>query len=87
MDWYCLFTMPTTSISQLKINPSAVVAQADDYPIAIKNRANVTGYIIGKDLFETLVKALEDVIDIKAADEADLNDTIDFEEVAEKLGI
>jgi antitoxin StbD len=75
------------SVSQLKSNPSAVLQDADDYPVAITNRSDISGYVVGKNLFEKLVNALEDLVDIKAAEESDTDDAVDFEDVAADLGI
>ena len=79
--------MTSTSISQLKINPSAVIAQADDYPVAVENRNTVKAYVIGKNLFESMVKFIEDYSDIAAVKKTDLKKGRDFESVAKELGI
>jgi len=55
--------MTTTSISQLKINPSSIIAQASEYPIAVENRNTIQGYIMGKALYEKMVELLEDQVD------------------------
>jgi len=79
--------MTTISISQLKMNPSAVIAQAADYPVAVENRNTVTAYLVGKTLFERLVAYLEDRIDAATVREADFSKAKDFEDVARSLGI
>jgi len=79
--------MTNVSISQLKSNPSTIVDQANDYPIAIKNRSNITGYILGKQLFEAMVKSLENSIDLQEAKSADLDTAVGFEELATQLSI
>ena len=79
--------MNSTSISQLKINPSAVIAQADDYPVAVENRNTVKAYVIGKNLFEKMVKIIENYSDIQAVKNTDFKKGKDFDEVAKELGI
>lgn len=79
--------MTSVSISQLKTAPSRIISDADDYPVAIKNRSKTAGYIVGKDLFETLVAYIEDSIDRKAVEETDYTKGRDFDEIAEELGI
>lgn len=79
--------MTTTTISQLKLNPSAVIAQAADYPVAVENRSKVTAYLIGKQLFERLTAYLEDGLDIAAVAKADFTKGKDFEDVVRDLGI
>lgn len=79
--------MTTTSISQLKMNPSAVIAQATDYPVAVENRNTVTAYIVGKRLFERLMASLEDRLDASAVTKADFSKGKDFKTVARDLGI
>ena len=65
--------MTTTTISQLKMNPSAVIAQAVDYPVAVESRNTVTGYVVGKRLFERLMDYLEDKLDAAALAKADFS--------------
>ncbi|MBI4066101.1 type II toxin-antitoxin system Phd/YefM family antitoxin [Candidatus Gottesmanbacteria bacterium] len=79
--------MNTTTISQLKMNPSAVIAQAADYPVAVANRNTVTAYVVGKQLFERLTAYLEDRLDGAAVASADFSKGKDFEKVARDLGI
>jgi len=79
--------MDITSISQLKINPSAVIAQAMDYPVAVENRNKVQAYLVGKTLFEHIIARLEDSIDTKAVANADFSKGRNFEIVARELGI
>ena len=79
--------MNTTTISQLKMNPSAVIAQAAEYPVAVENRNKVTAYVVGKHLFEKLTAYLEDRLDAAAVAKADFSKGKDFEKVARDLGI
>lgn len=79
--------MTTISISQLKVNPSSVIAQAADYPVAVENRNKVQAYLIGKNLYERLMVLLEDAVDVKAVKNTDFAKGKDFERVAKDLGI
>ncbi len=79
--------MTTTTISQLKMNPSSVIAQAADYPVAVANRNKVTAYLVGKQLFEKLTAYLEDRLDAAAVAKTDFTKGKDFEKVAQELGI
>ena len=83
--------MNNVSISQLKMNPSAVFAAAQDYPVAVDNRNKTTGYVVGKKLFEKMVEFMEDMEDRKVIDEVIKNGELgtgrDFEEFANELGI
>jgi len=79
--------MNAISVSQLKVNPAKAMAQADDYPLAIKNRNKTRSYLLGKDLFEKLISFVEDYVDSKAVKKVDFSDGRDFEEMAKELGI
>ncbi len=79
--------MNTTSISQLKVNPSAIISMAADYPVAVENRNKVQAYVIGKLLYEKMIAMLEDKIDRQAIADADFSKGKDFETVAKSLGL
>lgn len=79
--------MTTTSISQLKINPSSIIAQASEYPIAVENRNTVQGYVIGKALYEKMVELLENQVDRIAIKQTNFKKGKSFEKVAQELGI
>jgi PHD/YefM family antitoxin component YafN of YafNO toxin-antitoxin module len=79
--------MTLISISQLKTNPSAVIAQAAEYPVAVENRNKVQAYLVGKALFEKIISLLEDSIDTQAVKKADFSKGKNFETVAQELGI
>ncbi len=79
--------MTTTSISQLKMNPSSVIAQATDYPVAVHNRNEVQAYLIGKNLYEKMLAFIEDYLDTTAVKKTDFSKGKDFEAVAKDLGI
>lgn len=49
------------SISELKKNPSAVVAQGEGFPVAVLNRNEPDFYCIPASAWEEIVDRLEDV--------------------------
>lgn len=79
--------MNSVSISQLKINPSRVIAEAVDYPVAVQNRNNIQAYLIGKKLYEKIILYIEEYIDRQAVRNADFSRGKNFEDVAKELGI
>ncbi len=83
------FNMDTSyvSITQLKIHPAKIISQADDYPLVIRSRNKIKGYLLGKALFENIISYIEDYIDKKAVREADFTQGKDFERVMRDLDI
>lgn len=79
--------MTTISISQLKLNPSAALALAGDFPVKIQNRNKLAGYFVGPILFEKIIEYLENIEDEKAIAKTDFSKGTDFEEFASTLGI
>lgn len=77
----------TTTISQLKINPSTILSQAVDYPVAVKNRSKIQAYVIGKSLYEKLIAFVEDCVDRTAVQTTNFAKGKDFEKVAKTLGV
>ena len=51
----------TTSISELKKNPMAVVNQGDGFPVAVLNRNQPAFYCIPAEAYELLMDKLEDL--------------------------
>ena len=49
------------SISDLKKNPSAVIAAADGFPIAILNRNTPAAYLVPAKAWEEIMNILEDI--------------------------
>ncbi|MDF8332312.1 type II toxin-antitoxin system Phd/YefM family antitoxin [Novosphingobium cyanobacteriorum] len=49
------------SISDLKKNPSAVIAAADGFPVAILNRNSPAAYLVPAEAWEELMDIVEDV--------------------------
>lgn len=79
--------MTSTTISQLKVNPSAVISQATDYPVAVENRNKVQAYLVGKTLFEKLLAFIEDYVDVAIVKKTNFTKGKDFEKVAKELGL
>lgn len=51
----------STSISELKKNPMAVVEQADGFPVAVLNRNQPAFYCVPAEAYEVLMDKLEDI--------------------------
>lgn len=51
----------STSISELKKNPMAVVDQGDGFPVAVLNRNQPAFYCIPAEAYEILMDKLEDL--------------------------
>lgn len=51
----------STSISELKKNPMAVVEQAGGFPVAVLNRNQPVFYCVPAEAYEALMNKLEDV--------------------------
>lgn len=49
------------SVSALKRNPSAVIAAADGFPIAVLNRNTPAAYLVPAKAWEELMDRLEDI--------------------------
>ena len=79
--------MTHASISELKKNPSAVLAGAEDYPVAILKRNKTAGYVVSKAMFEKMVEFVEDALDKEVIEKTDFSKGRPFEEIAEELGI
>ena len=75
------------TVSQLRSNPTAALRKAGRSPVVITNRSSVAGYMISKELFEKLVKALEDYYDVaavKSVTQKDLETSLSLEQLAEE---
>jgi len=51
----------TTSISELKKNPMAVVEQGEGFPVAVLNRNQPAFYCVPAEAYEALMDKLEDI--------------------------
>lgn len=80
----------TISISQLKMNPSAAIAQSAEFPLEVENRGKTQAYLVGKNLFEKIIQYMEDQEDIatiKSIKPEEYKNAGDFEELARELRI
>jgi len=55
-----IFTDVSASITELKKNPTGLLAQADGQAIAILNRNTPTAYLVPPAMFEQFLEALDD---------------------------
>jgi antitoxin StbD len=51
----------STSISELKKNPMAVIEQGDGFPVAVLNRNQPAFYCVPAEAYEAMMDKLEDV--------------------------
>jgi antitoxin StbD len=56
-----LYTNASVSISELKKNPSAVIDEADGFPVAVLNRNKPAAYLVPAAAFEALMEKLDDL--------------------------
>lgn len=58
---YTVLADVTTSVSELKKNPMAVVAQGEGFPVAVLNRNQPAFYCVPAVAYEALMDKLEDM--------------------------
>ncbi|CRI57690.1 antitoxin StbD [Pseudomonas sp. TE6288] len=56
-----IFADVTVSVSELKKNPTAVMADAQGKPVAVLNHNRVMGYMVPAELYEAMMERLEDM--------------------------
>lgn len=56
-----IFADVTVSVSELKKNPSSVLANADGMPVAVLNHNRVMGYMVPAELYEAMMDRLDDL--------------------------
>ena len=56
-----LYTNASVSISELKKNPSAVIEQADGFPVAVLNHNKPAAYLVPAAAFEAMMERLDDI--------------------------
>jgi antitoxin StbD len=59
----------TVSVSRLKANPAAVVAEASQRPVAILSRNKAVAYVISPEIWDAACDAMEELRDIKLVQE------------------
>ena len=60
-----ILSQSTTSISQLRKNPSAIVARGDGFPVAVLSRNEPHFYCVPAELYEKMLDDLENAELIK----------------------
>jgi antitoxin StbD len=68
----------STSISELKKNPMAVIEQADGFPVAVLNRNQPAFYCVPADAYEMLMDKLEDIELAQLVKEREHSDEIEI---------
>lgn len=56
-----LYTNASVSITELKKNPSAVIEEADGFPVAVLNHNKPAAYLVPAAAFEALMERLDDI--------------------------
>jgi antitoxin StbD len=64
-----IYSSLTTSISELKKSPTAILNAASGRPIALLNNNKATAYIVPAKLYEKMIEELEDLELSKIANE------------------
>ncbi|MEN9464530.1 MAG: hypothetical protein RL217_711 [Pseudomonadota bacterium] len=75
---YQILADNATSISELKKNPMAVLAQAGGMPVAVLNRNQPAFYCIPAKAYERLMEKLEDIELAKLIKERQSSDEIEL---------
>jgi antitoxin StbD len=56
-----LYTNASVSISELKKNPTAVIEEADGFPVAVLNHNKPAAYLVPVAAFEAMMEKLDDI--------------------------
>ncbi|MFP5381069.1 MAG: type II toxin-antitoxin system Phd/YefM family antitoxin [Gammaproteobacteria bacterium] len=56
-----LYTNASVSISELKKNPTAVIDEADGFPVAVLNHNKPAAYLVPAAAFEAMMERLDDI--------------------------
>lgn len=56
-----IFADVTVSVSELKKNPTAILAGALGKPVAVLNHNRVMGYMVPAELYEAMMERMEDI--------------------------
>lgn len=62
-----IFADIAVSVSELKKNPSGVLAGAGGMPVAVLNHNRVMGYMVPAELYESMMDRLEDIALVEIA--------------------
>ncbi len=56
-----LYTNASVSISELKKNPTAVIEEANGFPVAVLNHNKPAAYLVPVAAFEAMMEKLDDI--------------------------
>ena len=56
-----LYTNASVSITELKKNPTAVIEEADGFPVAVLNHNKPAAYLVPAAAFEAMMEKLDDI--------------------------
>jgi antitoxin StbD len=71
-----LYTNASVSISELKKNPTAVIDEADGFPVAVLNHNKPAAYLVPAAAFEAMMERLDDIELAKQVKEREHEPTI-----------
>jgi antitoxin StbD len=71
-----LYTNASVSISELKKNPTAVIEEADGFPVAVLNHNKPAAYLVPAAAFEAMMERLDDIELAKLVKERENQPTI-----------
>lgn len=71
-----LYTNASVSISELKKNPSAVIEQANGFPVAVLNHNKPAAYLVPAAAFEAMMERLDDIELAKLVKERESEPTV-----------
>jgi len=74
MDY--LLAKSSVSITDLKKNPSAIIAEAEGAPVAVLNHNRPSAYLVPADTFEAMLEKIDDLEIAKIVKERKLGKTI-----------
>lgn len=61
LDMQSILADVAVSVSELKKNPSGVLADAGGMPVAVLNHNRVMGYMVPAELYEQMMERLDDL--------------------------
>ncbi len=74
-----LYTNASVSISELKKNPTAVIDEADGFPVAVLNHNRPAAYLVPAAAFEAMMEKLDDIDLTKLVKEREHEATVKVE--------
>jgi antitoxin StbD len=74
-----LYTNASVSISELKKNPTAVIDEADGFPVAVLNHNRPAAYLVPAAAFEAMMEKLDDIDLAKLVKEREHEATVKVE--------